>query len=381
MNRVLFLIKGLGRGGAEQLLANSVRHLDRSRFEFEVAYLLPAKAALVPVFEEAGMPVHCLAGKTSWDWVRLLRKVVRSRRIDLVHVHSPFAAIGARLGLPRDVQLVYTEHNVWDRYHRATYWANVLTYPRNDHVFTVADSVLRSIRYPRGMRWRSMPPTEVLYQGLDLEDATGWDLASDVRTELGIAPGAPVVGTVANFKPHKGHHELLEAAAEVKHAIPDVRFVFVGVGPLEDQVRVDAERLGLGETVVFAGFREDVPRVMAAFDVFTLASRHEGLAIALLEALALGRPVVVTSVGGLPEVVSEGEEGFLVPPGDIHRLADRIVTLIADRSLRERFGNAGRRRAAAFDIRRSVSRSAEIYEELLSLNSCHLGARAKSESP
>ena len=365
MKRVLFLIKGLGRGGAEQLLANSVRHLDRSRFDFEVAYLLPSKAALVPVFEEAGIPVHCLAGNTRWDWVRRLRQVVRSRHIDLVHAHSPLAAIGARMGLPRDVQLVYTEHNLWDRYHRATYWANVFTYPRNDHVFAVADSVARSVRYPRGLGWRPMPTVEVLYQGLDLEHVTTWDLSNDVRAELGIAPEAPVVGTVANFKPHKGHGELLQAATEVKRAIPNVRFVLVGVGPLEDQVRADAERLGLGETVVFAGFREDVPRVMAAFDVFTLASRHEGLAIALLEALALGKPVVVTSVGGLPEVVSDGKEGFLVPPGDVHRLADRLVALLTDPSLRERLGDAGRSRAAAFDITRSVVRGAEVYEELL----------------
>jgi glycosyltransferase involved in cell wall biosynthesis len=365
MKRVLFLIKGLGRGGAEQLLANSVRHLDRSRFEFEIAYLLREKSALVPVFEEAGLSVHCLAGSARWDWVRRLREVVRSRHIDLVHAHSPFAAIGARIGLPRSLQLVYTEHNVWDRYHPATYWANVLTYPRNDHVFAVAENVARSITYPRGLGWRPMPKVEVLYQGLDFEDAATWDRSSDVRAELGIPPGVPVVGTVANFKPHKGHGELLRAAVEVKQAIPDVKFVLVGVGPLEREVRAEAVSLGLERTVVFAGFREDVPRVMAAFDVFTLASRHEGLAIALLEALALGKPVVVTSVGGLPEVVSNDKEGFLVPPGDVHRLADRLLAVLTDSALRKRLGTAAQKRAAAFDITRSVGRGAEVYDELL----------------
>jgi glycosyltransferase involved in cell wall biosynthesis len=365
-NHVLFLIKGLGRGGAEQLIASSVRHLDRARFEYEVAYLLPWKNALVPELEDAGIPVHCLKGARGTGWLSRLRSLARDRRIDLVHVHSPYAAIGARLAFPRKgPRMVYTEHNVWARYHRATYWGNVLTFPRNDYVFAVSDQVRRSIRYPSGLRSRRVPPLETRYYGVDAAAMAGPWPADGVRTEFGIGDGAPIVGTVANFKVAKGHPYLLQAAARVRREVPDVRFVLVGQGPLEDEMRRQARALSLDGSVIFAGFREDVPRLMRAFDVLAVPSLHDGLSISLLEAMALGTPPVVTRAGGNPEVVEDGRHGLVVEPADPGALADAIVSLLRDRSLRDRLGEAARRRAGDFDIRAAVHRVEEVYQELL----------------
>ncbi len=363
--RVLLLIKGLGRGGAEQLLASGARHVDRTRFDYEVAYLLPHKDALVGELRDAGMPVTCLEGAQGPAWVGRLRRLVRERRIDLVHAHSPVAAIGSRIAFGvRRPRLVYTEHNVWARYHPVTYWANMATFFRNDHVFAVAEHVQASMRYPRPLSWLPMPPTETLHQGIDV-DVLPSPARDGVRAELGIADDAPVVGTIANFKTHKAHDVLLRAAVDVRRAIPNVRFVLVGTGPLEADVRRLAETSGLNGTVVFAGFREDALRVASAFDVFTLASTYEGLSIALLEAMALGKPAVVTRVGGLPEVVDDGVTGLLVPSGEPGSLAGAIVRLLEDPGLRDRLGEAGRRRAATFDIRRAVRRTEDVYEELL----------------
>lgn len=367
MRRVLILIKGLGRGGAEQLLASAAPYLDTTRFEYEVAYLLPWKNALVPSIEDVGLDVHCLDGGRGAGWVGRLRGLVRARGFDVIHVHSPYAAIGARLALRGDAspRLVYTEHNVWSRYRRATYWGNALTFPRNDHVFTVSDSVRDSIRYPTVLRALQMPPVETLYHGLDPAQVSTWGSVDGLREEMGIPEDAPLVANVANFKPHKGHTELMRAAVEVRREIPDVRFVLVGVGPLEADVREEAERLGVADAVVFAGFRDDVPRVMSSCDVFTLASRYEGLSIALIEAMALGRPVVVTRAGGLPEVVTDGVDGLLVSPGDVQGLARGLVTVLRDATLRERLGCAARERASRFDIRRTVARTEQVYEEIL----------------
>ncbi|MGH2664057.1 MAG: glycosyltransferase [Actinomycetota bacterium] len=365
MNRILLLIKGLGRGGAEQLLLSAASHLDRDRFEYEVAYLLPWKNALVGSLEKTGMPVHCLDGARGPGWLTRLRDLVRRRRIELVHSHSPLPAVGSRLALPARMRRVYTEHNVWDRYHRATYWANVLTFPRSDHVFAVSEQVRESIRYPRGLRSRRMPPVETLYHGLDPDAVSGWDGPNGIRQELGIPDDAPVVGTVANFKAHKGHGHLLHAALRVRAAVPDVRFVFVGTGPLEDEMRSRAREMGLNGNVVFAGFREDVPRVAGTFDVFCLPSLYEGLSIALMEAMSLGKPVVVTAVGGQPEVVTEARDGFLVPPGDPSALAERLTMLLRDRELRQRLGRNARQRAAGFDIRDAVHRIEAVYSEVL----------------
>jgi glycosyltransferase involved in cell wall biosynthesis len=365
VNRILILIKGLGRGGAEQLLASAAAHLDRSRFRYEVAYLLPAKDALAAELARHGIEVTCLDGQGP-AWLRRLGALIRERRIDLIHAHLPYAAIGARVALAgrRRPRLVYTEHNVWPSYRLPTYWANLVTFPRNDHVFAVSDQVRASIRYPRPLGWLRHPPVETLYHGLD-PAAVRAPSPDGVREELGIDPGAPLVGTVANFRAEKAHGDLLRAAVLVRQAVPGVRFVLVGQGPLEGQVRLQAERLGLKDTVVFAGFREDASRVAAALDVFALSSRHEGLSIALMEAMALGKPSVVTSVGGLPELVEHDRQGLLVPPGDPAALAAGITTVLGDSALQQRLGQAARRRTADFDIRTAIQRMENVYGELL----------------
>lgn len=365
MRRVLHLIKGLGRGGAELLLLSAAPYLDRSRFEYEVAYLLPWKDALVEELQEAGLPVHCLDGARGPAWIGRLRGLVRSRSFDLVHSHSPMVAVGARLGLHRKTPRVYTEHNVWECYHPVTYWANLLTFWRSSHVFAVSEHVRASIRYPAPFRFLPMPPVEALYHGLDPEAVRKWASSDGVREELGIPEGVPVVGTVANFRAEKGHELLLRAAVFVRRNVPDVRFVLVGQGPLEKEIRQLTRRLGLDGTVVFAGHRKDAPRLAGAFDIFALSSVHEGLAIALIEAMTLGKPSVVTETGGLPEVVEHRKHGLVIPPGDPKAFAEGLVTLLSDPALRARFGEAARDRAADFDIRKAVRRVEHVYKELL----------------
>jgi glycosyltransferase involved in cell wall biosynthesis len=256
---------------------------------------------------------------------------------------------------------VYTEHNEWGRYHPITRWANAATFHRNDHAFAVSDHVRASIRYPVAIPRPRMPRVETLYHGIDQQAIRGWVDRKGVRDELGIPSNAPVVGTVANFKAHKRLDRLLAAAVLVRSEVPDVRFVVVGQGPLESRLRASARELGLQEVVLFTGFREDAPRVASAFDVFTLTSEHEGLSIALIEALSLGKPCVVPSVGGLIEVIRDGREGFLVAGDDVGSFARRIVRLLRDPDLSIRMGHAGIERAKVFDIRRSVRRIEDVY--------------------
>jgi Glycosyltransferase Family 4 len=165
---VLILIKGLGRGGAEQLLLSGVPYLDTATYRYQFAYLLPWKDSLVPELTAAGFGVHCLDGARGPGWTGRLRRLVRAEGIRLVHVHSPVAAAGARAVAGRRTRVVYTEHNLWDRYHPATWAANLATFPRNDHVFAVSETVRASIRYPGPLRrLLPMPPVETLHHGLD----------------------------------------------------------------------------------------------------------------------------------------------------------------------------------------------------------------------
>ena len=289
------------------------------------------------------------------------------QRIDLIHAHLPFTGVGSRVAFSRGrgPKLVYTEHNVWGSYRRPTYWGNLLTYRRNDFVIAVSESVRQSMRYPAPLRFLGMPRIETVYHGPDPAAIPTWNRVDGIRRELGIPESAPVVGTVANFKPKKGYPFLIEAAAEVRRHVPDVRFVLVGHGPEEPTIRRKAKELGLEETVIFAGYREDAPRVTATFDVFALPSLFEGLSIALVEAMALGKASVVTAAGGIPEVVDDGTHGIVVPVGKPREFARALITLLQDPDLRLRMGEAARRRAADFDIRSAVRRIEGVYEELL----------------
>ncbi len=364
--RVLLLIKGLGRGGAEQLLVNAVEHGDRTRFDYEVAYLLPWKDAFVPELEALGVQVTCLQGARGMGWIGRLRSLIRGRGIEVLHVHSPYVAamVRASLGRARPV-LVTTEHNVWERYHRSTYWANAITFPRNDHVFAVSEEVRQSIRYPRALRFLPTPRLETLHHGIDVDRVVATPGPNGVRDELGIAPGAPVVGTVANFKPHKGYEYMLQIAAHVARERPDVRFVFVGQGPMEQEMLAEARRLGVADTIVFAGFREDALRLVRSFDVFAMSSIHEGLPLALLESMALGCPPVATRVGGVRAVIEDGVNGVTVEARRPEQQARAVLGLLEDDGLRRRLAAGARERARAFDVRQAVRRIEQVYGELL----------------
>ena len=364
MRGVLILIKGLGRGGAEQLLVSGAPYLDRERFRYQFAYLLPWKDGLVGELVGAGFPVHCLDGARGGGWLGRLRALIRREGVELVHAHSPVAAAGARTAAGRGTRQVYTEHNLWSRYHPATFAANLATFPRNHHVFAVSDMVRASIRYPGPLRLLPMPPVETLHHGLD-PAALSTEERDGARDELAIPHEAPVVATVANFKAAKDHATLLRAAVRVVEAVPAAHFLLVGQGPLEADTRRLAGDLGLDGSVTFAGFRTDARRLIAASDLFVLSSAYEGLPIALIEAMALARPAVVTRVGGTPEVVTDGVQGLLVPPRDPAALARGVLRLLADPGLRARMGAAAAVRARDFDILKAVHRMEQVYTDLL----------------
>lgn len=366
MTRILQLIKGLDRGGAERLLVDALRFRDAAAFDYEVAYLLRGSDAMVPAIEALGVPIHCLEGGLDPGWVARLRRLLDARAIDLVHVHSPFAGIGARLvgRGSRRPRIVYTEHNGWESYHRATRWGNLLTFSRNDFVFAVSEHVRGSIRLPSPLSGWRMPRVDTLYHGIDRQAIALQAVDEGVREALGIAANAPVVGCVANFRPQKAHDDLLKAALLIRESVPAFRLVLVGGGPLENAVRSAVHRMGLDTTVVFTGARADVPRIVTCFDVFVLSSRMEGLSIALIEAMSLGKPAVVTDAGGLPEAIPDGG-GIVVPAGNPRALADGVTRLLLDPQLRGQMGDVARAWSSEFDIRKTVRRIEGVYAELL----------------
>ena len=366
--RILWLTKGLGRGGVERLLTTTAAHLDEGRFSVEVAYLLPEKTAFVGRLRERGMTVLCLQARSDLDprWVLRLRRLLRDGDYAVVHTHSPLSAAAARLVAPRRVRVVHTEHNMWGRYRRATYWANALTYRLNDAVIAVSAAVADSV--PRGFLpagLRVSGPT-VLIHGTDLEDARRSRLApARARAALGLAPDGPVIGTVGNLTPKKDHQVLVMAFAHLLQRMPEAQLCIIGSGPLEPQVRRWVREAQVAEATVLAGSRDDAPDLLPAFDVFTLSSRFEGLSIALVEALAAGVPSVATRVGGVPEVLAGSGAGLMVPAGDAPALAAALESVLTDELVHKQMAEAALARAEDFDVRVAVRKIEDIYDKVL----------------
>jgi glycosyltransferase involved in cell wall biosynthesis len=184
--------------------------------------------------------------------------------------------------------------------------------------------------------------------------------------ELGLGAGAKIVGCVAGLKPVKGHRYLLEAAADVMKADASVHLVLVGDGELRDEIAAQAERLGISVRTSMLGHREDSAQLAAAFDVAVLASLSEGLPNTVMEAMAAGAPVVSTAVGGVPELIDDGETGFLVPPANPRALAERIEYALSQADLSGLIAMRGRQFVIErFGMGRMVSAVERLYDEVI----------------
>jgi glycosyltransferase involved in cell wall biosynthesis len=369
---VLWLTKGLGPGGAERLLVTHAAVADPDRVRFEAAFLLPQKTHLVGELEDLGVKTHLLDGAQPLDprWLARFRRRLADGDFDVVHAHSPAPAAQARIAvraLPpsRRPAFVYTEHNRWPSHDQMTRRANAATFALNDATIAVSAEVRESMT----PRWRDR--TQVIVHGIDIEAARRLRADRDqVRAELGVGPDEVMVVTVANFRSPKGYPDLLAAArlvADRADVDPRVRFVIVGQGLLENELRQRHAALGLGSSVQILGYRADAPRITAAADLFVLASHHEGLPVAVMEALAAGVPVVATDVGGLAEAVTDGESGMLVPAHDPDRLAAAITTLAGDPASRARLGQGALEAAPRFSAARSELEIEAVYQRALDL--------------
>jgi glycosyltransferase involved in cell wall biosynthesis len=358
---VLWLVKGLGPGGAEHLLVAAAGCHDRRAVAIRCAYLLPWKQQLVDALAARGVASHCLDVRDERDlrWAFRLRRMLVEDPVDVLHAHSPYPAGIARLvvrTLPRRIRprVVYTLHNTWTSFARPTRVLNGATM-RLDTADLAVSELVRSTE-PRALAAR----TEVLVHGIDLDAARAQRDRAGACAELGISDDAFVVGTVANLRAQKDYPNLLAAARLLADRGVPVRVLAVGQGPLEAQIHAEHARLGLAGVVDLLGERRDAIRVMSACDVFVLASSNEGLPVAIMEALAIGLPIVATRVGGLTEAVDD-TNGVLVPPRDPAALADALAALASDPARRARLAAGSAAAAARFDIRRTVTRIEAVY--------------------
>lgn len=370
--RVLWLIDSLTAGGAEALTAAFARARDPEGIELHVCALKsldgnPHEAEL----RELGVPVTNLGARTLRDLRALarLRRLVRRTRPDLVHAHLAYAILWACLAV-RDRPVVATLHTppgtrTW---RSREGWRQALLSRALRRRCARVVAVSEALRRAYVEAW-SLPAdrVEVVPNGVELDRFRPLDGAARraLRAELGIPAAAPLVTTVAVLRPGKGIEVLLEAAARLAADVPAARFLVVGDGPLRGVLERRAAAADLGERVRWLGHRGDVPRLLAASDLFVHPSLADAYPTALLEAMAAGLPALASAVGGVPEILGDPPCGVLVPPGDAEALAAALRGLLADAEGRAELGRRARRRAEeALSARAWAQRLEALYRRV-----------------
>ena len=395
---VLYLQSNSEIGGSDVSLLRLVENLDTSRFRPVV--VLPSRGPLTKAFEERGAKVVVMGGMLKlttrkgplyhlrylanypWAVARLVR-LIRREQIELVHtntLHNLYGYLAARLArLPH----VWHVREIVSQSAAVRRLEVFLARRFADRVVTVSRASAEMFKSKGG---EYPPRLRVVWDGVNLDRFHPRNSGGAVRSELGVASDAPLVGLVGRLDHCKGVDVFLRAAAMCREEIPEARFVICG-GEVEGQEEVArdalrrAEELGLTDVVSFTGWRygpEEMPEVHAALSVLVSASTSpESFGLVLVEAMATGRAVVATNHGGPREVCVEGETALMAPPRNPRLLADAIMKLLRDPSRAEAMGRAGRERAERhFDERRQTRELQLLYEEVLDAR----GRRAQVET-
>jgi glycosyltransferase involved in cell wall biosynthesis len=369
-------------GGAQVHVQNLVGRLDPARFDVEVIALADGPA--VRRLRAQGTVVHVVATDDDAAAHDAVVELLRARPPHVVHNHMFRAeVIGTRAaltlaeqGYPRPF-VVGTVHSSRVRSDTDRELLRRLT-ASMDQLIAVSRSIVAKLV----IEGRTAAPVELIYNGVDLERYEYTEACCTLPEEYGLPEGSPLVGVVARLEPEKGHATLIEAWPSVLERAPEARLLVIGEGSQRALLEAQAESLGLlgepcapdrcvgtrqarpGAKVIFTGLRDDVPAVTAALDVAVMPSYREAQGLAILEAMALRRPVVATRVGGIPEVVEHEQTGLLVPPHDPEALAEAIVRLLTDHPLADMLARAGHDVAhARFSLGAMVSAVSAIYED------------------
>ena len=363
MLRVLHVIESWGPGGAETVFADLASGLDASRFESTIM-LSRDRDWLFEEVARRGIRPIVNHSSTGFDltYLRRLVQTIRRRGIQLIQSHTFGTSVyAAAAGIICRIPVVCTFHGEPDlgrtaRLRRAKYGILARGASR---IVSVSRALARDVADAHPFPAEKLA---VIHNGVDTERFRPGSSAA-LRESLGSSNGELVVGAVGNLRRAKGYEVLLAAAAELARRGVPLRFAIVGQasGELYDELTRQAAELQLGDRVRFLGFREDVDTLYRAFDIFALTSHSEGFSLATVQAIASGLPAVATRCGGPEEILTDGVDGLLVPPGSPQALADALERLAADGPLRARLSIAARETAIS---RFSVDAMLRAYERL-----------------
>ena len=358
--RVMFLITSMPVGGAETLLVNLIRRLDQDRIIPELCCL----KELGPLGEvmQQEVPTHAglLKGKYDLRVLPRLIKLFHERRIDAIVTVGAgdkmfWGRVAAKLaGVPVAISALHS-----------TGWPDCIN--SLNRMLTPWTSAFIGVAAEHGkylVETEGFPASKVhvIPNGVDVGRFSPRPASEELRKDIGLNAGAPVVGIVAALRPEKNHELFLRAAAKLRSKIPEAQFLIIGDGPCRPALEALAERLELTDAVKFVGNRKDIPALLMLCNAFALTSHMEANPVSILEAMAAGIPVVSTDVGSVAESVVHERTGYVVPPSDLEQLTSRLLYLLQRPHEARTMGVAGRERV----VRNwSLERMVQGYEDLI----------------
>jgi len=360
-------------GGTQTHLLQVFRFLDRTRFRPRL-FALRDQGDLLETARSLDVPVTTFGMRGTLrdprDLVGLSRLVAAFRRgrVEVAHGYllrgNFYAAVGARLaGVPVVVTSKRGLHEPSGRAERA---AVAVSNRLSD---TVTGNSPQVLEFTRTIEGSFAAPMEMIPSGIDIDRFSRASIAADARARLRAELGLrdePVVGTAITFRPRKGFRMLFEAMAELRRTVPDAHVVIAGADEMPEEPAALARQLGLEKAIHLLGRRSDMPQVLSGFDIFVLPSESEGMSNAILEAMAMELPVVVTAVGGAPEQVEEGRSGYLVDYPDHRAMAQRLAMLLSSPGLRAQIADNARQRVVErYSARAMVGQIEDLYVRLL----------------
>ncbi|MDD5679706.1 MAG: glycosyltransferase family 4 protein [Candidatus Omnitrophica bacterium] len=368
---ILYIHEMSGLGGAENSLLNLVEHMDKDKFK--VFFVLPENGIFADKLRKLGIDVQFVkmprfrfligADKA----IRRLIGISREKDINLIHSQSirtnMYGAIVAKL---QKIPVIWHARSLVEK--------EMLDLDRlfsflPDRIICNSKAVAR--RFEKNNRL--IPKARIIYNGVDLGKFNSGIDSRRVKEEFGLRGDTAVIGIASRFSKNKGHEYFFEEARTLKKIFKgrDIKFLVIGGAVFkedayrEQYLRKVANKLGLKDSVIFCGFREDMPELFNALDIFVLTSRAEACGRVLLEAMASGRPVVATNSGGTPELVPDGKAGVLIAPSKPHALSAAIIELLKDAGKRQEMGVAARNWVEQnFSIERNVKETERAYFEL-----------------
>jgi glycosyltransferase involved in cell wall biosynthesis len=348
--------------GAGRVFLNILAKIDKYRFNI-IPCILRKYDQLMPVLEKQETHIKFLE-REKFDPLTLLDflQIIKDERVHLLHLHqygsSFFGRIaGALMGVPTVLHAHGIDHSgMWQ--HQVMDWLLAKFTARGIGV-SRESLAKRSIKTHKGI---------VLPNGIPLENlkSLSADQYKALKKDLELEADQYIVGTITRLREEKGNSYLLEAAVEVLRAFPNTKFLIVGAGPLLGELKNLARRLGIERDVTFTGFYQNISAMLSIFDVKVIASIDEGFGqLTLLEAMAMGKAIVATSVDGITEILQDGETGLLVPPRDPLAMAEKIIHLLQSEEMRTQLGTKACHESHKYSLDAYIKDLEGIYEEVV----------------